>query len=216
MRSRESSHEQKRRNGTPLFVFLLLSPYIVGFSSPDSSYSYTESMYGIGGGQYVYHDCSGAHKRPFADVGFYSGKKFDGPYRIGISLGGAYVGDGTALPLIYPDLALDWENFSIGTTGIRFGSQNKFYLESKWGDQPPFLSGKGFLRMGFGWKPDPYSPGFWIGTNVFPYTNTGLALQVEFPLQENRSIFINGRYGIDRESTFDEYGISFGIRILTY
>ncbi len=214
MKLKKLYQELKQRNLTPLFVFLLLFPYIVGFTS-DSTSLYTEALVGIGGGQYVYHDCSGAHTKGFADVGIYYGKKYESPFRLGISAGGLAAGERSDA-FIYPDLALDWQNFSLGTTGVRIGSQQKFYLEAKWADQPPFFSGKGFVRFGIGGKLNDSETRIWIGANAFPYNTIGLATQIEFPLKENHYLFFNGRYGKEKISNFDEYGFSVGMRIVSY
>lgn len=194
---------------------MFLFPYIVGFI-PDSTSSYTETLVGIGGGQYVYHDCSGAHTQGFADAGLYYGKKYESPFRLGISAGGWAAGKQGSAAFIYPDLALDWQYFSLGTTGVRIGSQQKFYLEGKWLDQPPFLSGKGMMRFGIGGKLNESETRLWIGANAVPYNAIGFATQIEFPLKENQYLFLNGRYGKDKISNFDEFGFSVGMRIVSY
>lgn len=195
---------------------MLLSPYIVGFAHPDSTNSYSEIMFGLGHGQYVYHDCAGAHIQPFTDGGVYVGKKFEGPYRIGLSAGlWNLYGNGNR-GLAFPDLALDWHYFSIGTTGVRLGVHDDLYLESKWLDQPPYLSGKGLARFGIGFNLKESSTRYWIGGNVIPYSNFGFAAQIEFPWDENKFLFLNGRLGKDKESGYDEYGISLGMRIVKF
>jgi|GEM_PF-2105926 len=216
MTSKKLFRDQKRRNTTPLFVFLLLSPYIVGFSNQDStSTSYTETSFGAGGGQYVYHDCSGAHTQHFADLGIYTGRKYEGPYRLGISVGGWSAGERGTLFFLFPDLAFDWKYFSIGTTGVRLGSRSG-YLEGKWLDSPPFLSGKGAFRAGIGGDlPSPFSR-YWIGTNVFLYNTPGISLQLEFPIQEEQFLYLNGRLGRDKQSGLEEYGVSIGIRVFSH
>lgn len=173
-------------------------------------------MFGIGGGQYVYHDCSGAHKQRFTDAGIYVGKKFEGPYRVGISAGGWALEENGLRGIAYPDLAFDWENFSIGTTGIRVGSRNNIYFEGKWLDHPPLLSGKGLGRFGIGAKTEGTLSGFWIGGNVIPYNRLGFATQLEFPWGENSYLFLNGRFGKDAESGFSEFGISIGMRVISF
>lgn len=209
MRPKKSFLKQKRHNLTPLLIILLLSPYILGFTN-DSTNSYSEILLGAGGGQYVYHDCAGAHKQGFGDAGVYIGKKFESPFRFGLGIGGTRT---TKTGLVFfPDLALDWENFSIGTTGLRFGSHQTIYFESKWFDQPPFLSGKGLIRSGIGFRMQEHDTRFWIGTNVLPYHDLGLAAQVELPLHKNNYIFFNGRIGRDKISKIGEYGISVGFR----
>lgn len=214
MKSKRSFQKQKRRNTTPLFVLFLFFPYIFGFS-PDSTSSYTQTLIGIGGGQYVYHDCSGAHTQNFGDVGVYSGRKFEGPYRVGLSVGGWKAGDGI-LGLVYPDLAFDWKYFSFGTTGLRIGANDDLYFESKWLDQPPFLSGRGLFRSGIGGTIKETGTRFWIGGNAVPYNNFGVAAQIELPFEKNTFLFLNGRYGKDKTSSFDEYGFSVGMRFISF
>lgn len=194
---------------------MLLLPYIVGFFS-DSTSSYSETIFGIGGGRYVYHDCSGTHKQGFGDAGIYFGKKFDGPFRLGLGAGAWTTGQKGSYVFGYPDLALDWKNFSIGTSGIRIGSRDEFYFESKVMDQPPFFTGKGAIRIGFGGKLDELDTRLWIGSNVFPYNTAGFATQIEFPIGERQFLFFNGRFGKDRESKIEEYGFSVGTRIISF
>ena len=213
MRSKRSPHEQKRRDLTPFFIVILLFPYIAGFTS-DSTSSYTETLIGIGTGEYVYQDCSGTHSRHFRDVGLYYGKKFEGPYRLGLNIGGWNAADRGGFVFAYPDLALDWEKFSIGTTGIRIGRLQDMYFEIRSMDQPPFFSGKGVLRTGLGGTVDNFGTRFWIGTNVIPYNRLGLATQFEFPFQKNTFLFINGRYG--GSSGMEEFGLSIGLRITNF
>jgi hypothetical protein len=213
MRSKGLSPKQKRRNSTPLFILIVLFPYIVGFT-PDSTSSSIETIFGIGTGQFVYHDCSGAHSQKFADAGIYIGEKYEGPYRAGLIAGGFGAGDQGSSFYLFPDLALDWTTFSIGTTGIRLGALNDVYFEGRWADQPPLLSGKGALRFGFGRKLKPSGNRFWLGVNTLPYNNFGLAAQLELPYDKNSFIFFNGRYG--NESGMGEYGISAGIRLVTF
>ena len=214
MKSKKLFQKQKRHSYTSLFIILLLTPYIFGFVDYDSAY--TQSMIGVGTGQYVYHDCEGAHKRYFADAGIYFGKKYSVPFRLGFSGGFRTEGTYGSGIIIFPDIALDLRYFSIGTTGIRLGSENDLYLESKWLDQPPFLSGKGLTRLGIGGKLDKPFSRFWIGTNVVPYNDLGLATQLEFPWEENKYLYINGRYGKDRASNFSEYGFSVGMKMISF
>jgi len=178
--------------------------------------AYTEILAGAGGGRYVYKDCSGTHSRGFVDGGMYWGRKFEGPFRIGATFGGVkYTEKGAGGGgLIFPDLALEWEQFSLGTTGVRFGSKNEIYLEGKWADQPPYFSGKGFIRSGVGGYIQDLDARFWIGINGIPYSRFGPAVQWEVPFGEKKYLFFNGRFGTERESGMGEYGVSMGIRIL--
>lgn len=216
MKSNRSYRNQKRRNVFPLIVILALSPYIFGFQSPDSSLSYDEIRYGFGGGQYVTHDCSGAHKRQYLDAGIYLGEKFGEVFRGGLAADVVTTGTNGTTAFVFPDLALDWENFSVGTTGLRVGSENTYYGEIKWFDQPPLISGKGLFRAGIGGKLDKPFSRFWIGTNVVPYFSPGIASQLEIPINNGRYIFINGRFGKDADSHFNEFGISIGLKIISF
>lgn len=206
---RSSPGNNRRRNTLPLAVLLLLSPYIVGFA-PDSTSAYTETIVGFGGGQYVYHDCSGAHPENFGDAGITVTRKFEGPYRAGITAGGFRMGDGNPSPYVFPDLALDWERFSIGTTGLRFGSRKGGYFEVRAFDEAPFLSGKGAIRAGFGAISKRSGTRVWLGTNVFPYNNLGFAMQFEIPYSPSTAMIVNGRFGQD--SGMGEFAVSLGVR----
>lgn len=210
MRSRRSSPGNNRRHSSlPFAVLLLLSPYIVGFA-PDSTTAYTETVIGAGGGQYVHYDCSGAHARSFGDAGITVTRKFEGPFRTGITAGGFSMDDDGVLPYVYPDLALDWEKFSIGTTGLRFGSRKDLYLEIGGLNEAPLLSGKGAFRAGVGTVSRSNGLRFWLGTNFFPYHNLGLSTQVEFPYSPSTALILNGRFG--QAAGMGEMGISIGVR----
>ncbi len=67
------------------------------------------------------------------------------------------------------------------------------------------------MRLGVGLGPIPPFSQFWIGTNGIPYSNLGVATQIEFPIQENQYIFLNGRYGT--YENVPEFGVSISLRI---
>jgi len=193
-----------------VFSFAILLPYTVQYSASDSAYD--EIKVGAGNGQYVVQDCSGVHIRSFADAGAAITHKFESPFRIGAHAFGGVAGDnGSPFVFVYPDLALDFKNFSFGTTGLRIGNLDKFYFEIASMDQPPPFSGKGAMRLGVGFGDIHPLSRFWIGTNVIPYNNLGVATQIEFPMHDNQYLFINGRYGTYVD--LPEYGISLGLRI---
>jgi hypothetical protein len=214
MRLKRSSHEPKRRNLTPLIVFILLYPYIVGYSS-DSTDAYTELLVGAGGGQYARHDCSSAHKQGFGDAGVYVGRKLPYPIRMGLSFGGIYTGPNGGGGFVYPDLGLEWEYFALGTTGARIGSTRDLFLEWKILDRPPFFSGTGLARVGVGKYFADLDSRFWIGMNSYPYASNGAAIGWEMPISEKRFLYFNGRYGTDASSGIKEFGVSAGVRIIT-
>jgi hypothetical protein len=214
MRSKRSSHEQKRRNLTPLFVFILLYPYIVGYTS-DSTDAYAELLVGAGGGQYARHDCSGAHKQGFGDAGVHISSQYYSPFRFGLSIGGIYTGPNGGGGFVYPDLGFEWDNLAFGTTGVRIGSLQDWYIEGKILDRPPFFSGIGFARAGVGKYIPEMDSRFWIGVNSFPYVSNGAAIMWEMPIGERKYLYFNGRYGTDKSSNIEEYGISAGLRFIT-
>ncbi len=195
-----------------LVGFIILLPYIFGFTPADSSY--TDFSFGAGGGQYVYEDCSGTHIRPFEEGGASVTTKLKSPFRAGIAAE-LYVQqeESKSSPHLfwYPDLALDWRYFSLGTTGIRVGDNDFLYGEVSIANQIPFVAGKGLLHMGIGGNPGAPFSRVWLGINQVPYRGSGLGMQVEFPLENNRFIFLNGRYG--NYLSRPEYGFSVGMRI---
>jgi hypothetical protein len=67
------------------------------------------------------------------------------------------------------------------------------------------------MRLGVGLGPIPPFSQFWIGTNGIPYSNLGVATQIEFPIQENQYIFLNERYGT--YENVPEFGVSISLRI---
>ncbi len=191
--------------------FLFLTPYIVGWTSADSAFS--EYSLGLGGGQYATYDCSGnAHANSFADAGVKLTHKFEAPFRVGLSAS-LIPNGGQPGVIAFPDLAVDFKYFSLGTTGLRLGAEDDLYGEIAFLDQIPFASGRGLLRAGVGMRAAENTR-LWLGVNTFPYYATGLAGQVDFPLSANQFMFVNGRYGESGGVT--EYGFSVGTRIRVY
>ena len=197
-----------RRSSLCKLAFLILLPYIVGWTPPDSSYN--EYSFGIGNGQYATYDCAGtAHPHSFTDVGAKVTHKFDSPFRIGLCLSTFPTG-GKSVIIPYPDLALDFKNFSLGTTGIRVGNTDNFYGELAILDQIPFSSGRGFLRAGTGFRISEDTH-LWLGVNTIPYYAVGASAQIDFPISTDQYIFVNGRSG--STGGVSESGISAGLRI---
>lgn len=213
MRSKKSSHGAKRRNSTPLLIFILLYPYIVGYSS-DTDSAYAEYRIGAGGGQYARHDCSGAHRQGFGDAGIHISSHYYSPFRFGLSLGGIYTGPNGGGGIVYPDLGFEWDNLSFGTTGVRVGSLHDWYIEGKILDLPPFFSGTGLARAGVGKYIPELDSRLWIGVNSYPYASNGATVMWEMPMGENKYLYLNGRYGTDPESKIKEFGMSAGLRII--
>lgn len=188
--------------------FLVLSPYLIGFTPGDSAF--TEMAFGIGTGQYTVHDCSGSHQQTFVDGGIRATHKFEGPFRVGLAL--SPVAENSILRVLpYPDIALDTKYFAIGTTGARVGPLDYLYAELALGDQVPAFSGKGFVRYGVGWIVPDWDTRFWIGQNQIPYGRVSWAGQIDLPVSAGKYIFINGRLG--RDAGIEEYGLSIGFRL---
>ena len=190
--------------------FLILTPYIVGWSPADSSFA--EYSVGVGTGRYATPACAGnTHPNSFNDAGVKVTHKFEAPFRAGLIVssfphpGGSYI-------IPYPDLAFDSRYFSLGTTGLRVGDANDIYGEVSMLDQVPLSSGKGFARVGAGMKASENTH-LWLGLSEFPYY-AGLAGQIDFPLSTDHFLFINGRYG--STGGVPEYGFSVGTRIRIY
>lgn len=213
MISRRSSPKRKRRDLTPFVVLILLFPYIAGFTS-DSTSSYSDVTIGLGTGQYVFEDCSGVHSRKFTDAGVTLTKKHDGPFRTGLLLGGVVMDGGDGFVFLYPDLALDWQYFSLGTTGVRIGDRNDLYAEGGWLNDAPLNSGKGVLHGGIGGRSSAAGARWWVGTNIIPYREPGLAVRYEFPYSEHSFLILNGRIGTSQGR--DEYGFSVGMRFIAH
>ena len=187
---------------------LILLPYIVGFTPADSTYS--ESEFGVGGGQYTYSDCSGAHKRNFIDGGVRATHKFAAPFRIGVTAGVFPSGDRTGI-LFYPDLAVDNGSLSLGTTGVRIGSLSSTFFEIKGLDEVPFSTGRGAFRIGMGLTFKETGSHIWLGANTVPYQNWGPAIGFECKLVDGEFLFLNGRYS--EHNSVPEYGLSIGLRL---
>ncbi len=203
-----------KKNHFPWWIaFVFLAPYFVGFSPTDSSFS--DISVGLGGGHFVYKDCRGTHERNFVDIGMNGSYKFEGPFRMGVMGSVAeYTEDDSKpvfIPIIYPDIALDWRPFSIGTTGLRIGNRDEFNFQLGWLNSAPAFSGRGFFNAGVEGQPgNPFSK-MYFGINALPYNNWGVVVQPEFSLDENKYLFVTGRYGTYNE--LDEWGMSVGIRI---
>ncbi len=208
----------------PQFSLLLLIPYIVSYPTGDSSYS--DVSYGLGRGQYAYEDCSGVHTQTYYDAGVNYTHKYVSPFRLGINGSvGNYHSYRSPYWLrlnpsvnnyifLYPDLALDWKYFSLGTTGVRIGSTDEIYIQYGIANQTPLFSGRGFFNLGVGGNPGKPFSHLWVGMNSIPYRNLGFAIQPEFSLGDNKFIFFNGRYGSYLNQA--EYGFSVGMRIRSF
>jgi hypothetical protein len=190
------------------FIIIFLSPYIVGFALPDSSY--TEWSIGAGTGQYTYEDCNGTHTSQFYDAGVRITKKFESHWRVGASIS-AFPSNEQLRIFGYPDLAYDNGSFSFGTTGIRVGYLERTFFEIKCLDEIPYATGKGLFRIGMGTPITQNGTRLWIGANAGIYYNWGLGTSLEFPLEKNYFLTLTGRYGEHNE--IPEYGISLGLKI---
>jgi hypothetical protein len=205
-------NQMKKFNFPWWIAFLFITPYFVGFSPTDSSFS--DISVGLGGGHFVYEDCHGTHEKNFVDIGVSGSYKFDGPFRVGGMFGVADFSEDekqSLAPILYPDLALDWRGFSIGTTGLRIGNRDELNVQLGWLNSAPAFSGKGFFHTGVEFAPgEPFSK-VYVGANALPYYNWGVIVQPEFPLSDNNYLFVTGRYGTYHE--LDEWGMSVGIRM---
>ena len=189
------------------FLVIILAPYLIGMSPADSSFN--EYALGVGSGQYASYDCSGnPHTNSLVDVGFKASHKFESHFRTGASLS-VYSINGTIYCFGYPDLAFDAKYFSIGTTGIRLGSEDILYGELSFFDQVPYFSGKGCARIGVGMNVYENTH-LWIGKNTIPYDRPAWAGQIEFPISSGQFLFFNGRYGLSTD--IPEYGFSIGTK----
>ncbi|MFZ1976323.1 MAG: hypothetical protein WAV76_00045 [Bacteroidota bacterium] len=121
--------------------------------------------------------------------------------------------DRRTLIIPYPDLALDLKYFSLGTTGLRLGSEDDIYGEVSFLNQVPFGSGKGFAHCGVSLKPTKDTR-LWLGINSGPYYAAGFAGQFDFPISANHFLYINGRTG--NIGGVSEYGFSVGMRVRVY
>ncbi|MGD0589938.1 MAG: hypothetical protein ABSA44_03955 [Bacteroidota bacterium] len=189
------------------FIILFLAPYIVGFAPQDSSY--TEWQIGAGGGQYTYEDCSGEHTSHFYDAGIRVTTKLKSPWRLGASIS-AIPSNGSLTVFGYPDFAYDNGFFSLGTTGLRVGYLERTFFEIKGLDEIPYTTGKGLFRIGMGTPITQNGTRIWMGANVGVYQSLGFGTSLEFPLQENYSLSLTGRYG--EHNSIPEYGISLGLK----
>ena len=186
---------------------LLLAPFIAGVTSPDSAY--TDVSFGLGGGQYAIHDCSGARRASFVDGGATVTHKFESPWRLGATFW--LINSKKTTAFVYPDLAFDADFVSVGTTGLRLGPKDVFYGELAFGDEVPPLSGKGLVRIGLGGYVPDLKTHLWLGKNALPYENSGWAAQADFEFSRDRFVFVNGRYGTAHN--IPEYGLSIGLRL---
>lgn len=186
---------RKRRELTPLLILLFLSPYLIGWSpDPDSVYTYSSLQIGAGTGQYAYQDCSGTHTSTINEAGATLTHKFEAPVRIGAT--GTFFRDGESVAIFaFPDVALDWREFSIGTTGLRLGRTDRFFFDIGGLEGAPLLTGRGVLRTGFGGAFGEDQQRYYVGVNVFPYHEPGVVMQYGIPLQKDRYLSLTGRYG---------------------
>lgn len=191
-----------------IFILCFLAPYIVGFVPQDTSY--TELSLGAGRGQYTYEDCSGEHTSQFYDAGVRITKKFESPWRLGASAS-LIPSDNSLTIFAYPDFAYDNGFFSLGTTGLRVGYLERTFFEIKCLDEIPYATGRGILRIGMGTPITQNGTRLWMGANAGIYQNWGFGTSLEFPMEQNLSLSLTGRYG--EHNSIPEYGISLGLKI---
>ena len=130
---------------TILFSILMLTPYLVSYNPEDSSF--TDVGFGGGYGQYRYEDCNGSGPRRFGDVGFSITHKTDGAFRYGLQAGVPFYRNSSGsilFPLAYPDLAFDSRYVSFGTTGLRVGDLDHFYVSVGLLNHVPLYTGEVF------------------------------------------------------------------------
>ena len=204
---------RKRRELTPLFILLFLSPYLIGWSpDPDSVYSFHDVRFGVGTGQYAYEDCSGVHTRDIKEVGASYSYKFENQLRLGLS-GTLFKNGNMTAGGAYPDIAYEEPNFSFGTTGLRIGQRDRLYFETSLLEGAPMITGRGALRTGLGGMFGGQKHRYFVGLNVIPYSNIGVILQYELPYQEHQYLSLTGRFG--RAWGRDEVGLSVGLHWLS-
>ncbi len=110
----------------------------------------------------------------------------------------------------WPDLALDFQYLSLGTTGVRLGPSDFLYGEVAWANAVPIFSGKGAVRAGIGFPLHGSFRSIWLGANVIPYSKPGAACQLEYLMTPTQSIVFAGRYGEYKQRP--EFGVSLGLR----
>ncbi len=195
---------------------LALTPYLVSYNPEDSSF--TDIEFGGGTGQYRYEDCHGSGPQKFGDVGFKYTHKTAGPFRYGLLVGIPFYNSNERhsylFPLPYPDVAFDSRYVSLGTTGLRVGDLNQFYLSVGLANKVPLYTGRGFLNAGAGIHPGSLVSDIWMGVNAGPYQSLSFAMNPEFQISEDRFLFFSARYGESRGVS--EYGLSIGMRIRTW
>ena len=191
-------------------VFLL--PYITDLTPLDSSY--TDYSFGVGRGEYTSLDCGGnPSSTRFFDAGVFATHKFEAPFRAGVAATIIRTHEDRFGIVPWPDLALDFPYFSVGTTGLRVGHLEEIYADFGMGDKAPMFSGPGFFRFGIGGMMSGSNTRYWVGISSFPYRKSGLALYLDFPVAENNFLFFSGRYG--DANRLPESGISLGLRFRT-
>jgi hypothetical protein len=203
MISKRSSRRRKRRNYTPLWIFTLLYPYIVGFSGDDSTYSAVSIA--LGHGQYAKFqrtgDCSGYyHPAQYTEVN--TRYEYKGSYyRLGLTA--------VALPqqgkiYMWPTIGLDYQYFAVGTDRVRFGSYRSIYAEAGLFNSVPNNSGRGSINAGIGIRISEQVPNVWIGYGWGPaFVEPGIGMEVTLRLSERSQAVLGGRYGTFTDSNLD-------------
>ena len=197
----------------PCFTLLLFTSYLAAQNPTHASSD--EFSLGCGGGHSDRWFDATSEVTNFFEFGWRYTHKFESPFRVGLALSiskGFFV---VGPIYIWPDLAIDFQYFSVGTTGVRLGSRDFLYGEISLLDEIPLLSGKGLLRIGGGWKIPNWDTRIWLGMNRYPFRDYGWATQIDFPLSSGEYLFLNGRIGQSRRSK-SEYGASIGIRTVVH
>lgn len=203
MISKRSSPRPRRRNTTPLLVFILLYPYIVGYSGDDSAYS--AFTVALGHGQYAQFqktgDCSGYY-RPAQYTELNARYEHKGSfYRLGLT--------GVAVPqqakvFVWPTIGLDYKYFAVGTDRVRFGSYQTVYVEAGLFNAVPINSGRGSINAGIGARFSERVPNVWVGYGWgFVFVEPGFCTEITLRLSDHSQAVLGGRFGAFTSSNVD-------------
>ncbi|MDP1676480.1 MAG: hypothetical protein Q8L88_06395 [Bacteroidota bacterium] len=226
MISKRSFQGQKRHDLTSLLIFLLLFPYIVGFTDSDSTYS--ALTIAVGKGQFAEFQKTGDCSGYFRPASYTEGNvriETKGEY-IRFGLTAAATSTSKNKFIVWPTLVLDFKYFAIGTDRLRLGTYDALYAELGLINSIPISSGKGALNLGIGVRCSEQIPNIWAGYSLgLAFAKPGFGTEITFQTTNTSQLIIGGRYGVfetrdnygndGRYSTakIDEYGIGIGYRL---
>ena len=224
-----------------LWIFILLYPYIVGFSPNSSDTSSTEIEFAVGYGSYVdvreRNDCKGTVSSvedfPFQEAGVSIQHKFS-IVNVGASGGittgnrDHFLGDAKTVGYINPKIGLNTKDKGLDVgyflvlnpsiPGSRFpngllrlGNLDGWYYTIGVANNLPLLTGGGLVDLGLGFNLGKPRSKLWLGFAAYPYDAAVISAKGDFPMTESFILNVKSQFGLGKNL---EYGLALGGKVV--